>query len=83
VSLDLPDEFDGYSHEAQFLYLETAFSGYDLRGEICDLVGMNCSQDSNRHNIYFNKAQAAKIILALGGPRGADVEIESVEEGVA
>jgi len=85
VSLTVLDEFDEWPFGARRFVLAEANGAVELRREIFDIVGIENDVEDNSTGsaLQLTKDEAAAIVMALGGPRDADVEAESVQEAEA
>ncbi|QLH78643.1 hypothetical protein HZS55_15695 [Halosimplex rubrum] len=77
--LDVPEKFEGgdWPFEAKRYVLAEANTAADLRDEIDAMAGLPADEYPDNGAGRFTKDQLAAIVMALGGPRGADVEAEA------
>ena len=71
LNLEIPDEYDGWPHDAQAFVLAEANTSQELRQEIDSLVGMSHEPGTDVPQ-SFTKDELAQIVMALGGPQEDD-----------
>ena len=73
ASVNVPEGWEDWPFEARAYVLAEANTAVDLREAINDIVGMPNDDIMQDQALNLRKDEAAKILMALGGPTNGEV----------
>jgi len=72
ADVDVPDEYEEFPFEAKRFVLAEANTVVEIRREINNIVGLPNEGLESDSASNLTKEELAAILMALGGPQGAD-----------
>jgi len=72
TDVDVPDEYEEFPFEAKRFVLAEANTVVEIRREINNIVGLPNEGLESDSASNLTKEELAAILMALGGPQGAD-----------
>ena len=72
TDVDVPDEYEAFPFEAKRFVLAEANTAVEIRRAINNIVGLPNEGLESDSASNLTKEELAAILMALGGPQGAD-----------